>query len=345
MIDHQIENDSGVQDPYQEPNQASQAYQPYQSPYQQRSWDVRDTAPYPQYSQWGSQVPQVPQIPQTPYTPQAPLPAANASRKREGLRTGMLAVLAMLMVLILGVGMFAGWQFSRTSSAVGTAGTSTTAAQTATATSTSAVQTAQEAAIAKVKPSVVQINVTTASANAIGSGVIIDSRGYIVTNNHVISGAQSIEVVLYDGTRLTGQVVGTDAADDLAVIKVTTQKTLTAVSFGDSSKLTVGQDVLAIGNPLGITESVTSGIVSALNRTVTESQGGATINNAVQTDAAINPGNSGGALIDLQGNLIGIPTLGAIDTEFNTPANGVGFAIPSNLVASVAHSIIATGQA
>jgi S1-C subfamily serine protease len=345
MIDHQIENDSGVQDPYQEPNQEHQAFQPYHSPYQQRSWDVRDTAPYPHYSQWGQQVPQVPQ---TPSSPQAPLPPANAGRKRGALRTGMLAVLVMLVVLIFGVGLFAGWQFSRTSSAVSTGGTGSTgtnAAQTATATSTSAVQTAQEAAIAKVKPSVVQINVTTATASAIGSGVIIDSRGYIVTNNHVISGAQSIEVVLYDGTRLTAQVVGTDAADDLAVLKVTTQKTLTAVSFGDSSKLQVGQDVLAIGNPLGITESVSSGIVSALNRTVNESQGGATINNAIQTDAAINPGNSGGALIDLQGNLIGIPTLGAIDTEFNTPANGVGFAIPSNLVASVAHSIITTGQA
>src|SRR5205085_6255634 len=126
-------------------------------------------------------------------------------------------------------------------------------------------------------------------------------------------------------------------------LKITTTKKLTAVSIADSSKLQVGQDVLAIGNPLGITESVSSGIVSALNRTVTESQGGATISNAIQTDAPINPGNSGGALIDLQGNLVGIPTLTAIDPEFNTPANGVGFAIPSNRVKAIVAQIIKTG--
>src|SRR5205085_10197229 len=100
-------------------------------------------------------------------------------------------------------------------------------------------------------------------------------------------------------------------------------------TLGDSSQLVVGQEVLAIGNPLGITQTVTNGIISALNRTVSEGQGGANIPNAIQTDAPINPGNSGGALVDLRGNLVGIPTLTALDPEFNTPANGVGFAIPS----------------
>jgi len=251
--------------------------------------------------------------------------------------------MSLILLLIFGVGLFAGWQFSRFGSVAGLASGSSSTATAQTATATSTVQSAQEAAIAKVKPAVVQIDVTTSGSSAIGSGVIIDTRGYIVTNNHVVTGAQSIDVVLYDGTHVTAQVVGTDAADDLAVLKITTTKKLTAVSIGDSSKLQVGQDVLAIGNPLGITESVTSGIVSALNRTVSESQGGATISNAIQTDAPINPGNSGGALIDLQGNLVGIPTLGAIDTEFNTPANGVGFAIPSNVVATVVQRIIANG--
>src|SRR5581483_9417125 len=102
---------------------------------------------------------------------------------------------------------------------------------------------------------------------------------------------------------------------------------LTTIKIGDSTKLSVGQDVLAIGNPLGITQTVTSGIISALSRNVSEGQGGATLPDAIQTDAPINPGNSGGALVDLQGNLIGIPTLTAIDPQFNTPANGVGFAI------------------
>jgi S1-C subfamily serine protease len=119
---------------------------------------------------------------------------------------------------------------------------------------------------------------------------------------------------------------------------------LTVAALGDSSKLQVGQDVLAIGNPLGITQTVTNGIISALGRSVSEGQGGATLPNAIQTDAPINPGNSGGALVDMQGNLIGIPTLTAIDPEFNTPANGVGFAIPSNRVAFIVPQIIQTGS-
>jgi len=190
-----------------------------------------------------------------------------------------------------------------------------------------------------------EVNVTTQSGGAIGSGVIIDKRGYIVTNNHVVSGAQSLTVTLYDGSKLTAQLTGTDPADDLAVIKITPPATgLIVAQLGDSSKLQVGQEVLVIGNPLGITQTVTNGIVSALGRNVSEGQGGATIPNAIQTDAPINPGNSGGALVDLEGNLVGIPTLTAIDPEFNTPANGVGFAIPSNRVAFIVPQIIQTGS-
>src|SRR5438445_144249 len=149
----------------------------------------------------------------------------------------------------------------------------------------------------------------------------------------------------YNGTNLPAQLVGTDPADDLAVVKINPpSKGLTVATIGDSSKLTVGQDVMAIGNPLGITQTVTHGIISALGRNVSEGQGGATIPNAIQTDAAINPGNSGGALVDMQGNLIGIPTLTAIDPEFNTPASGVGFAIPSNRLATIVPQIISNGS-
>jgi len=277
----------------------------------------------------------------SPQYPVQPPPAVNPKRRGRAFRTGSVIVLILLLTVIFGVGLFAGWQFSRTSA---TAESSATVHTTATVQATSTVETAQEAAIAKVKAAVVEVDVTTQSARALGSGVIIDQRGYIVTNNHVVTGAQSIEVVLSDGTHLSAQLVGSDSADDLAVLKITTQQKLTVAILGDSSKLQVGQDVLAIGNPLGITDSVTQGIISALNRSVSEGQGGATISNAIQTDAAINPGNSGGALIDLQGNLIGIPTLGAIDAEFNTPANGVGFAIPSNTVAAVVSQLIATGH-
>src|SRR5438046_6102019 len=129
-------------------------------------------------------------------------------------------------------------------------------------------------------------------------------------------------MMLFDCTTLPSQLSGTESADDLAVVKITPpSKGLTVATLGDSSKLQVGQEVLAIGNPLGITQTVTNGIISALGRTVSEGQHGATIPDAIQTDAPINTGNSGGALVDLQGNVVGIPTLSAIDPQFKTPAN------------------------
>lgn len=208
-------------------------------------------------------------------------------------------------------------------------------------TTANTLDTVREAVVAKVKPSVVQVNVTTAQGAAIGSGVIIDPRGYIVTNNHVVSGARSIQVVLFNSTKKSAQLAGADAAYDLAVLKIAVpQSGLSVATLGDSTQLQVGQEVLVIGNPLGITQTVTDGIVSALKRSVSEGQGGATIQNAIQTDAPINPGNSGGALVDLQGDVVGIPTLTAIDPEFKTPANGVGFAIPANRVKAILPQII-----
>jgi S1-C subfamily serine protease len=201
-----------------------------------------------------------------------------------------------------------------------------------------------EQVIAQDRQAVVQINVQKGQENAVGSGVIIDQQGDIVTNNHVVTGGQRFSVVLFDGTMLQAQLVGTDNADDIAVIKVTPPRKIYSITLGDSSRLQVGNQVLAIGNPLGITQTVTGGIVSALGRTVDEGQGGGTIVGAVQTDAAINPGNSGGALVDLHGNLVGIPTMVAIDPEFRTPANGVGFAIPSNRVKFIAPQLIKSGR-
>ena len=277
-------------------------------------------------------------------TPNSPQP-----RRSGGARAGAILLLVILLAVIFGVGLFAGWQFGRTSgtpsnSSVGTLEPGAAPTATVPPLGNNNIEAVREAVIAKVKPTVVQVNVTTGNGGAIGSGVIIDRRGYIVTNNHVVSGAQSIEVVLYDGAKLKAQLTGSDPADDLAIIKITPPANMAVATIGDSSKLRVGQDVLVIGNPLGITQSVTNGIISALNRTVNEGQGGSTIPNAIQTDAPINPGNSGGALVDMQGNLIGIPTLTAIDPEFNTPANGVGFAIPSNRVSFIAPQIIASGQ-
>lgn len=251
-------------------------------------------------------------------------PQAPQKQKQSGWRAGAIVALALVVLLVFGVGLFSGVVLFNKHSSVSTTTASTTA-------STTSVLTEQETAIAKVESAVVELRVVTSQGEAIGSGVIIDSKGDIVTNNHVVEGAQSIQALLSDGTTETAQLVGTNAANDLAVVRIAPIAHMTVATLGDSSQLAVGQTVLAIGNPLGINETVTHGIVSALNRTLPESKT-VTIPDAIQTDAPINPGNSGGALINLQGQVIGIPTLTSVDPEFNTPASGVGFAIPSNLV-------------
>ena len=282
-----------------------------------------------------------------PFAPPAPnLPARN----RTGLRTGTLLALLALLAAVFGTGLFAGWQFghngdaaSPTSNSAFQQGNSPTV--TVPQPSNGNVDAIREAVINKVQPGIVQINVVSGSQQALGSGVIIDARGYIVTNNHVVSGANSIQVTLANNQALPAQIVGTDAVDDLAVIKITPPATgLTTITLGDSSQLRTGQEVLAIGSPLGNSGTVTSGIISALNRNVSEGQNGPTLPDAIQTDAPINPGNSGGALVDLQGNLIGMPTLNAVDTEFNTPANGLGFAIPVNRIRYIAQQIITSNH-
>jgi S1-C subfamily serine protease len=203
-------------------------------------------------------------------------------------------------------------------------------------TGTPTSEAARQAVIDKVRPTVVQINVKTAKGNGLGSGVILDPQGYIVTNDHVVAEAEQTQVMLYGGETLPAQVIGNDPLDDLAVVKINPPSSfkLKAATLGDSSKLGVGQEVLAMGSPLGITQTVTNGIISALDRPV------GTIPDAIQTDAPINGGNSGGALIDLQGFLIGIPTSTAIDPQFNVPANGVGFAVPSDRVAFIVPQLI-----
>ena len=251
----------------------------------------------------------------------------------------------LVLAIIFAVGLFAGVEYagnsSNQSSSTSTATTTSKGAATApsTSSSVSTVEAQQEAAIAKIEPAVVELDVTTTTGEQIGSGVIIDSKGDIVTNYHIVNGENSITVVLYNGNKVQAQLVGTNTSDDLAVVHIQPFANMTVAQIGDSAKLVVGQEVLAIGNPLGITETATKGIVSALNRNVTESTG-ASISNAIQTDAAVNPGNSGGALINLQGQLIGIPTLTAVNTESNTAANGVSFAIPSNLAQTVVQQIL-----
>jgi putative serine protease PepD len=191
-----------------------------------------------------------------------------------------------------------------------------------------------------VLPSVVQIT----AGNSTGSGVVYDSKGDIVTNAHVIGSATTATVRLPSGTQVPARVVGVRAADDLAVIRVSSNaSSLKAARFANSSQVKVGEIVLAMGNPLGLTGSVTQGIVSATDRTVGESGGNAAkIVNAIQTSAAINPGNSGGALVNLNNQVVGIPTLAARLPDEGGAAPGIGFAIPSNSVTTVAAQLIRT---
>jgi S1-C subfamily serine protease len=189
-----------------------------------------------------------------------------------------------------------------------------------------------------VAPSVVQIE----NPKALGSGVVFDTKGHIVTNAHVVSGGGPFTVTLSNGKRYPATLVGTFAEDDLAIVQIQASG-LQPLPLAQSSKLAVGDIVLAIGNPLGLRSSVTEGIVSALGRTVSEPDGVA-IPHAIQTSAAINPGNSGGALVDLSGRLVGIPTLTASDPQLAGEAVGIGFAIPSDTVRDIATQIVQDGK-
>ncbi len=204
-----------------------------------------------------------------------------------------------------------------------------------------ALDAATEHAFAVASPSVVFIDNVGAGS---GSGVIYDPSGDIVTNAHVVGNAQRLTVTLASGKTYTARIVGTDVADDLAVIHIDAHG-LPAAHFAAAGTYQVAQTVLAIGNPLSLQQTVTSGLISALGRTVQE-QNGAYLPDAIQTSAPINPGNSGGALVDLSGAVVGIPTLQASDPQNNAggAAQGIGFAVPGSRVTYIAHQIIATGR-
>jgi S1-C subfamily serine protease len=188
-------------------------------------------------------------------------------------------------------------------------------------------------------PTVVQIETNV----GLGSGVVYDDKGDIVTNAHVVGTAKTFKVTLSNGDQRSATLVGSFPPNDLAVVHVSGTPP-TPAQFGDSGALSVGDIVFAIGNPLGLRSSVTQGIVSSLGRTVGEGNGIA-LPSAIQTSAPINPGNSGGALVDLDSQVIGIPTLAALDPEFgSTPANGIGFAISSNTVKLIADQLIKSGK-
>jgi putative serine protease PepD len=207
-----------------------------------------------------------------------------------------------------------------------------------------ALETAYVQVIGQVLPSVVEIR----SSSGLGSGVVYNDQGDIVTNAHVVGTEQQFQVLASGSAGpLQATLVGSYPPNDLAVVRVTGADGLRPAEFGNSSDVKVGQIVLAMGNPLGLAATVTNGIVSAKGRTVSEpatsDSPGATLPDAIQTSADINPGNSGGALVDLDGQVIGIPTLAAVDPRAGAAAPGIGFAIPSNQVKRIADQLVKDG--
>ena len=202
----------------------------------------------------------------------------------------------------------------------------------------------------QVIPSVVTISARGAEGGGTGSGEVIKSDGYILTNNHVIAIAAnggSVEVQFADGQTVPATIVGRDPQTDLAVLKVDTSAKLKVIAIGSSSSVVVGQATVVIGAPLGLSGTVTSGIVSALDRSVQvpgEDNSAALLVGAIQTDAAINPGNSGGSMVNCSGQLIGVPTAGAAVPNSPGGSIGLGFAIPVNLAMTIADEIISTGS-
>ena len=272
----------------------------------------------------------------------------SASGVTGHVMTGVVAALVSA-ALCLGVGYAAitnGWVTVPTSSSLTSVKSNTSGSGSAKAKSGEA---ADWSAVAKeVSDSVVSIDVATSDGSAKGSGAIISDKGYIVTNNHVISGAKQIQVTLANGTIYSAQIVGTDTTTDLAVIKLDNPpSSLKAAEFADSDNLAVGESVMAIGNPLGYDDTATVGIVSALNRpvTVSDDNNNDIVTNAVQIDAAVNPGNSGGPTFNAAGQVIGInSSIASTTTSSGTAGSiGIGFAIPSNLVKRVANEIIDNG--
>ena len=265
------------------------------------------------------------------------------STGRRRRRYGRAALVSAGLVLPLTLaGCNGGGGSSGTAAAAGTSSAgSSTGASTA-----SSLQSAYEKVIGDVLPSVVEIRTPV----GLGSGIVFDSQGDIVTNDHVVGNATTFQVTFsgsaspHDAT-----LVGTYPPDDLAVVRVKDPGTVHPATFADSSTVKVGTIVLAMGNPLGLSSSVTNGIVSAVGRTVSEPQSsdspGATLPDAIQTSAAINPGNSGGALVGLDGQVVGIPTLAATDPQLGGgAAPGIGFAIPSDVVKDIAGQLVKNGK-
>ncbi|POM26780.1 putative serine protease HtrA [Actinomadura rubteroloni] len=307
------------------------------------------TEPNEPWRQWTPPNPNAPHL-QPPVQPAPPAPEPAAERRGRWTFGRRIAAVGAAALVAVGSGA-AGAAVALSATGDGTVYSSPTAVSGASTTGGSTAQVA-----AAVSPSVVSVATQTGS----GSGVIIRSDGVIMTNAHVVSGASAVTVKFSNGKTARATVVGSDTSHDIAVLKASGVSGLKPVTFGNSDGLAVGDAVLAIGSPLGLDGSVTSGIVSALGREIKESdeqdqqlpsflrgqtpQEQTVIRNAIQTDAAINPGNSGGALVNAAGQLVGINTAIATSGGSSSGNIGVGFAISSNTARSAAAKIISAGS-
>jgi putative serine protease PepD len=283
--------------------------------------------------------------PSPSWNPPPSPPPAPPRRRRTAVAAGLLAA-SLLVGGGAGVGGAAIYLAAQDDSAGTTPGGS--AARTV-STAPDRADGSVESVADKVLPSVVQIEVAGPQGEGSGSGIILSEDGRILTNNHVVEvaeGGGSLRVSFEDGTTATAQIVGTDPLTDTAVIQAEGVSGLTPATIGDSSSLSVGQDVVAIGSPFGLDATVTSGIVSALDRPVnvgTDAAGNATTYPAIQTDAAINPGNSGGPLVDMNGAVVGInSSIRSVSSGTGEAGSiGLGFAIPINEVLPIVDQIVA----
>lgn len=342
-----------------QPQQGYQAAQPRQAPqpqaygYQQQPAQPAQQAPQRQVAagQVAAQgtpaagAPSPRQVAPAPSTQQQPTPAPTKQKKPRkphkpmaaGLRAGLVGAACgvvgagLLVLALILTGVIGGTKVINT--------TNSAAGRTVNITSDGEDTSVAKAVAAKDLPSVVSVYVTNEKGAGLGSGVILDTSGNIITNYHVVNGADEVSVNL-DGKSFDATVVGTDASSDIAVIHADFgDTTLTPMEIGDSDQLVVGDWVMSIGSPFGLDQSVSSGVVSSLSRnTLLNSSAGQTIyTNLIQVDAAINPGNSGGALVNEEGKLVGICTLFSSDTESFA---GIGFAIPGNYAVNIANQII-----
>ena len=331
---------------------------PEGAPYPAPLW-YQETQALPQYG-----YPTVdPQAPTEPRRAALTQPGATPPQSGKPRRLAEIGAIAVVAAVLASAGTYAATRTDVASSPVAqiSAGPTTSSAQVG----GSATTPNWSVTAATVSPSVVAITVTSGQGGGQGSGVIFDTKGHILTNNHVVAAGGSgstLSVTLNDKRTYDATVVGTDPSTDLAVIKLTNAPTdLKAIALGDANTIKVGDQVMAVGNPLGLAGTVTTGIVSALNRPVTTSdqqsdptqQQSTTepvVTNAIQTSAAINPGNSGGALVNAGGQLIGInsaiASLGSSGGSSSQSGNiGIGFAIPVNEARSIADQLISSGKA